>query len=260
MNILCIGDIVSEAGRTAVRNLLEDTVKEYKINITIANGENLSHGNGISLSNYEELSRCGVDVFTLGNHTWGNKDIYKIFKHERNVIRPANFEKGCPGFGSCVIEKNGVNVGVINLIGRVGMPVPCNSPFHVLTREAQRLKMQTNIIIIDFHAEATSEKQALGWFADGKVSAVFGTHTHVQTADEMILPKGTGYITDIGMTGAMYSVIGMEREAAVNRFLTGIHHKAEPADGKYRLSGAVFEIDEQTGMCRNIIRINKKER
>lgn len=256
MNILCIGDIVSETGRTAVRNLLEETVKEYNIDVTVANGENLTHGNGISMNHYREISGCGVDVFTLGNHTWGNKDIYKILKHERNVIRPANFEKGCPGSGSCVINKNGVSVGVINLIGRVGMSVPCNSPFHALTREVQHMK--ADIIIVDFHAEATSEKQALGWFADGRVSAVFGTHTHVQTADEMIMPKGTGYITDIGMTGAMYSVIGMERDGAINRFLTGIYHKAEPADGKYRLSGAVFEIDDETGMCRNIIRINKQ--
>lgn len=256
MNILCIGDIVSGTGRTAVRNLLEETVKEYNIDVTVANGENLTHGNGMSMNHYTEISQCGVDVFTLGNHTWGNKDIYKILKHERNVIRPANFERGCPGFGSCVINKNGVSVGVINLIGRVGMPVPCNSPFHALTREIQH--MEADIIIVDFHAEATSEKQALGWFADGKVSAVFGTHTHVQTADEMIMPKGTGYITDIGMTGAMYSVIGMARDEAISRFLTGIYHKAEPADGRYRMSGAVFEIDDETGMCRNIIRINKQ--
>lgn len=258
MNILCIGDIVSETGRTAVRNLLGGIIEEYKIDFIIANGENLSHGNGISLNNYTELSQCGVDVFTLGNHTWGNKDIYKILKYEKNVIRPANFEKGCPGFGSCLIKKNGISVGVVNLIGRVGMPLPNNSPFHALTREVDRLKIKTDIIIVDFHAEATSEKQALGWFADGKVSAVFGTHTHVQTADEMIMPKGTGYITDIGMTGAMYSVIGMDRDAALGRFLTGIYHKSDPADGKYRLSGAVFEIDSSSGMCRNIIRINKQ--
>lgn len=258
MNILCIGDIVSGAGRDAVRNLLDAAVKEYGADLVIANGENLSHGNGMSLNNYEEMSGCGVDVFTMGNHTWGNKDIYKILKHERNVIRPANFERGCPGFGSCIIKKKGVSIGVINLIGRVSMPVPCNSPFHIFTRETERLKPQTDIMIVDFHAEATSEKQALGWFADGKVSAVFGTHTHVQTADEMIMPKGTGYITDIGMTGAMYSVIGMERDAALNRFLTGIYHKTDPADGQYRLSGAVFEIDESSGICKNIIRINKQ--
>ncbi|MCH5186258.1 MAG: TIGR00282 family metallophosphoesterase [Oscillospiraceae bacterium] len=256
IKILCIGDIVSVPGRSAVRNLLPAITEEHRPDIVIANGENLSHGNGISRQHYREMCESGIDAFTLGNHAWGHKDAYNLLKYERNIIRPLNFDKRCAGSGSCVIDKNGISVGIINLIGRVYMPVPCDSPFNALEREVERLKKKTNIIIVDFHAEATSEKQALGWFADGKVSAVFGTHTHVQTADEFVMPKGTGYISDLGMTGAVYSVLGMDKNSIVERFLTGIHGRFELADGRYRLSGAVFEIDASDGKCTGITRIN----
>ncbi len=257
MKILCIGDIVSQSGRDAVRNLLDALKREHGADLVIANGENLSHGNGISRKNYLEMSDCGIDVFTLGNHTWGHKDANSLLKYEKNIIRPANFDKGCPGSGSCIIEKNGVKAGIINIIGRVYMPSQYDSPFRAAEREIEKLKKHTNIIIVDFHAEATSEKQAMGWWLDGKVSAVFGTHTHVQTADEMIMPKGTGYISDIGMTGAVYSVLGMDRKVIIDRFLTGIHNKTELADGRYMLSGIVLDIDETTGRCTSISRVRK---
>jgi metallophosphoesterase (TIGR00282 family) len=204
------------------------------------------------------MSQCGIDVFTLGNHIWGNKDVFNLLKYEKNIIRPANFDKSCVGYGSLVTEKAGVKIGIINLIGRVYMQNPSDSPFRAAEREIEKLKKRADIILIDFHAEATSEKQAMGWFCDTKVSAVFGTHTHVQTADETILPGGCGYITDIGMTGAVYSILGMERSSVIDRFLTGVNTKFELADGRYRLSGVVFEIDEKSGKCVNITRVNKE--
>lgn len=258
MKILCIGDIVSEIGRRAVSETLGDIKREYDIDFVIANGENLSHGNGISRKNYTEMQECGIDAFTLGNHCWGNKDVMNLLKYEKNIIRPANFDRSCVGYGSCIVECEKGKVGIINIIGRVYMPVPSESPFHAVDREINRLKKQTNTIIVDIHAEATSEKQAIGWYCDGRVSGVYGTHTHVQTADEMIMPKGTGYISDIGMTGAVYSILGMERKSVIDRFITGIQNKFELADGKYKLSGVVFDIDDD-GKCVDITRINKMQ-
>jgi len=256
MKILCIGDIVSRMGRQAVADWLGEIRKEYNIDFVIANGENLSHGNGISRKNYLEMSDCGINAFTLGNHCWGNKDVVNLLKYEKNIIRPANFDRSCAGFGSCIAECEKGRIGIINLIGRVFMPAPADSPFRAADREIERLKKQTDIILVDIHAEATSEKQAVGWYCDGRVSAVFGTHTHVQTADEMIMPKGTGYISDIGMTGAVYSILGMDRKSAIDRFVTGVQNRLEVADGKYRLSGAVFDIDEN-GKCVDIERVNR---
>ena len=255
MKILCIGDVVSRAGRESVREHLERIISENGISLTVINGENLSHGRGMSRSTYDEMMSVGVNGFTLGNHTWNCKDIVSLLSYQNNVIRPANFPKSTPGKGSMILKTpDGEKVGFINLSGRTYMePVSC--PFEAAEREINRLKSETNIIFVDFHAEATSEKQALGWYLDGKVTAVFGTHTHVQTADEVILPKGTGYITDLGMTGAFYSVLGMERRAVIQKFMTGMPQKFEVAEGKARFCGCIFEV-EKDGRCVGIERIS----
>ena len=191
----------------------------------------------------------------MGNHVWGCKDVFPLMQYKNNIIRPANYEKGAPGKGSMILNAGGILVGVINLAGRVYMD-SANSPFNAVMREINHLKSKdVKIILVDFHAEATSEKQALGWFLDGKVSAVFGTHTHVQTADDCILTKGTGYITDLGMTGAIYSILGMDRKIVIDKFVTGIPAKFELAEGKSRICGCVFEIDEDTGKTVDVKRV-----
>ena len=254
MKVLCIGDVVSRPGREMLYNHLQRIKDENNIALTIINGENLSHGRGISRKTYDEMMSVGVDGITLGNHTWNCKDVVNILSYNNNVIRPANFSKNCPGSGSMILKATGgEKVGVINIIGRTYMEsVDC--PFEAVEREIKKIKNQTDIIFVDFHAEATSEKQAMGWFLDGKVSAVFGTHTHVQTADEVILPKGTGYISDLGMTGAFYSVLGMERQCVIEKFMTGMPRKFSVADGKARFCGCIFDVDDK-GICRNVERI-----
>ncbi len=243
MKILCIGDVVSRAGRECVRTHLENIVKEKNIDLVIINGENLSHGRGISRNTYDEMCSIGVHGFTLGNHTWNCKDVVNILSYNNNVIRPANYSSACPGKGSMILKTSlGEKVGILNLAGRTYMEAAA-CPFETAEKEIKKLSAETNIILVDFHAEATSEKQAMGWFLDGKVSVVYGTHTHVQTSDEVILPKGTAYITDLGMTGAFYSVLGMERQAVIEKFKTGMPQKFSVADGIARFCGCVFEID-----------------
>ncbi len=256
MKIFCIGDIVGSPGREILSEKLEYFKEKEHINLIVANGENASHGNGMSRRSYEELLTCGIDGFTMGNHVWRHKDIRSLMQYNNNIVRPANFEYGCPGKGSMILNtKENIRVGVINIIGRVYME-PYSSPFTAVMREINYLKKNgVNIILVDFHAEATSEKIAMGWYLDGKVSAVFGTHTHVQTADECILPNGTGYITDLGMTGAVYSVLGLKRENVVEKFTTGMPQKFEMADGKSRICGCIFEIDENTGKTVAIKRV-----
>lgn len=254
MKILCIGDVVSRSGREAVRLYLDNLIKEKHIDLVVINGENLSHGRGISRNTYDEMVSIGIDGFTLGNHTWNCKDVINLLSYQKNIIRPANFSKTAPGNGSMILKtRSGEKVGFINVSGRTYMePVSC--PFEAVDREINRIKSETNIIFVDFHAEATSEKIALGWYLDGKVTAVYGTHTHVQTSDEIILPKGTGYITDLGMTGAFYSVLGMERRPVIQKFMTGMPQKFEVAEGKARFSACVFEADAD-GKCVGIERI-----
>ena len=254
MKILAIGDIVGRIGRDKVMYYLEKHSGEY--DLIIANGENAAHGNGMTRAVWEELSSYGIDGFTMGNHTWGAPDIVNLMKYNKNIVRPANFDRSCPGKGSMILTaKNGVSVGVINIIGRVYMPMSFDSPFNAVERELKFLKEKTDIIIVDFHAEATSEKVSMGYFLDGKVSAVFGTHTHVQTADEKILPSGTGYITDLGMTGAVHSVLGMDKNIILNRFINGMPSKFQLASGEGQFSGCEFEIDEKSGKTVEIKRI-----
>lgn len=259
MKILCIGDIVSRIGRDMLFKYVEDLKYKKNIDIIIANGENATHGRGMAKDAYNELIRAGVDVITMGNHTWDAKEVIDIMRNEGNVIRPANFSKDCPGEGSIIFTaKNGKKIGVINLIGRTYLE-PSDSPFDAAMNEINRISKSTNIIFVDFHAEATSEKLAMGFFLDGKVSAVFGTHTHVQTADDMILPNGTGYISDLGMTGPQISILGREQSGIVKRFLTGMHQKFEIASGKGQFCGCIFDIDEETGKCTDIERLFIRE-
>lgn len=245
MKILTIGDIVSQTGRKMVFEVLE--LLRPTVDFVIANGENAAHGRGMTRPVYDELSRSGVDIFTLGNHTWGCPDIVNVLNYNDNIIRPANFEGGCPGKGIAVkTASNGCKVGVINLIGRTYMQ-PAANPFFTADECIKKLKENADIILVDFHAEATSEKISLGYYLDGRVSAVFGTHTHVQTADDTILPKGTGYITDLGMTGPVCSVLGMDKDIVIQRFLDGRPQKFEVADGRGQFCGCIFTIDENTG-------------
>lgn len=244
MKILCIGDVVGECGRNKVESELDKLKREENIDLTIMNGENLAHGHGITRRSYDEMMQAGVDGFTLGNHTWDNKDSTVLLTHKKNIVRPSNFGRSCPGRGSMLLRaRGGEAVGVINLLGRVYMN-PCDCPFEAADREINFLKKHTDIIIVDMHAEATSEKIALGWYLSQKVSVVFGTHTHVQTADETILSGGCGYITDLGMTGAVHSVLGMEKNAVVEKFTSGMPHRMTPADGEAALCGCIFEIGD----------------
>ena len=245
MKILTIGDIVSQTGRKMVFEVLE--LLAPKMDFIIANCENAAHGKGLTKPVYEELCRSGIDMFTLGNHTWGCPDVAKVLEYNDNIIRPANFEGDCPGCGSAVlVSRTGVRVGVINLIGRTYMQ-PAANPFLTADACIERLRNKADIIMVDFHAEATSEKTALGYYLDGRVSAVFGTHTQVQTADDSILPKGTGYITDIGMTGPSCSVLGVNKDAVISKFLNGIPKRFEVANGRGQFCGCIFDIDETSG-------------
>ena len=254
MKILAIGDIVGRIGRDATMTYLDRHSSEY--DLIIANGENSTHANGISKAVYNELTGCGIDGFTMGNHTWGCPDVVNLMKYNDNIVRPANFDKACPGTGSMILKaRNGMSVGVINIIGRTYMPNPADSPFTAVEAELEKLSGKTDIILVDFHAEATSEKVAMGYFLDGKVTAVFGTHTHIQTADEQILPKGTGYITDLGMTGPIHSVLGMDKQIIVNRFLNGMPSKFEVATGRGQFCGISIEIDDETKAVTDVKRI-----
>ncbi len=257
MKILTIGDIFGRVGRDAVFEVLE-TLRD-KVDFIIANAENAAHGRGLTRPVFGQLKNAGIDVFTTGNHTWGCPDIANVMRYNDEVIRPANFEGDVPGKGSVIMTaKNGVRVGVINLIGRTYMQCVAASPFFAADAEIEAMKNKCDIILVDFHAEATSEKMALGYYLDGKASAVFGTHTHVQTADNKILPKGTGFITDLGMTGPACSVLGVDKNTIVERFLNGMPQKFTVANGKGQFCGAIFEIDENTGKTVNIERIYKE--
>ncbi len=255
MKILFIGDIIGRPGRQAVEKLLPGLVEEHRVDFVIANGENAAAGFGLTPAVLDNLFALGINVVTSGNHLWDKKDILPRLKKEPRLLRPANYPPDVPGTSFGVYEdKKGRKVGVFNLLGRVFMPaVDC--PFRIADQVIAELKKETDIIIVDMHAEATSEKIALGWYLDGRVSAVIGTHTHVMTADQRVLPKGTAYITDAGMTGGFDSVIGMEKEPIIEKFLTQLPTKFEVAEGDVRFNGVVVEVDEQRGKAKAIKRI-----
>src|SRR5579885_2629287 len=231
MNVLFIGDIMGEPGRRVIARRLPKLVMEHAVDVVIGNGENAAGGFGITPELAQELFDEGVQAITLGNHAWDKKEIVDYIRHEPRLLRPANYPDGVPGHGRTIIQTGtGDRVGIVQLMGRAYMPT-LDCPFQGARREVTALKLETRAIIVDMHAEATSEKMAMGYFLDGEVSAVVGTHTHVQTADEQILPKGTAYITDIGMTGPIHSVIGIKKELAIEKFLTGMPRRFEVASG-----------------------------
>lgn len=258
MKILFIGDIVGKTGRNAVRALLPSLTDKYKINVVIANAENIAGGFGLTEPLVSELFRMGVHIITTGNHVWDKKDFVQYIVKDNRVLRPMNYPPGVPGVGSIVFTApGGFKVGVINISGRVYM-MGMDCPFRTIAPEIEKMAKETNIIFVDMHAEATSEKIALGYYLDGKVSAVVGTHTHVQTADEKILPNGTAYITDAGMTGPAHSVIGMDVNQILQRFLTSMPAKFETAPGEALLSAVVVEIHEDSGRATAIQRIQMR--
>lgn len=254
MNILAIGDIFGACGVEHVKMVLKDILVDENIDLCIANGENAS-GVGITIKDYNKLTDSGVDFFTLGNHTFGKHDVIKLFETENNIIRPANYPSSAPGEGSAIIGCNGVKVGVINIMGRVDVALSLDCPFKACDREIEKIKDKCDIIIVDFHAEATSEKKAMMFYLDGRVSALFGTHTHIQTADEMVTRRGLGYITDLGMTGCEDSVLGVDKDIIIKRFTTAVPQKFEYPDGRAVLCGAVFSVDEKSGRCMSVKRI-----
>ena len=256
MKILFIGDIVGSPGREAVKVLVPKLKKEKGIDIVVANAENSSGGTGLTQKSAEELLGYGCDCLTSGDHIWKLKEVFKIIDHPY-ILRPLNLAPAVPGRGYCVLKKNNFKLGVINLQGRVFMPA-IDCPFRAAREALPQIKKETNAILVDIHAEATSEKVALGYFLDGQVSAVAGTHTHIQTADEKILPQGTAYISDAGMCGPYDSVIGQEKSRIIERFLTGMPVKFEVALGDVQLCGVIVDIDEATGKARSIERVREK--
>lgn len=258
MKILFIGDIVGSPGREAIRKLLPELKKEYGLDFVIANAENAAGGSGITPKIAEELFSLGLDALTSGDHIWKKKEVFEIINQEERILRPLNFPITAPGRGFGVFKtKEGLKLGVVCVNGRVFMEA-LDCPFKTTLAAVESLSKQTNIIIVDIHAEATSEKVALGWYLDGKVSAVLGTHTHIQTADERILPQGTAYLTDAGMTGPFDSVIGRRIEDVLERFLSSIPTRFQVAKENIQLHGAVLDIDEKTGKAHSIVRIQKK--
>jgi 2',3'-cyclic-nucleotide 2'-phosphodiesterase len=256
MKILFIGDIIGKPGRDLLQKGLRTLVEHYGIDFVIANAENSAGGFGITKDVGDAILETGVDVMTSGNHIWDKKEAIAYIAAEPRLLRPANYPAGVPGRGSYVAQSgDGRAVGVINVMGRVFM-LPIDDPFAVVRREIEAMRHRTKVIIVDFHAEATSEKVAMGWHLDGHVTMVVGTHTHVQTADERILLNGTAYLTDAGMTGPHDSIIGMEREPALARFLTAMPSRFEPATANPRLNGVVVEADEKTGRARAVTRLN----
>ncbi len=254
MKILAIGDLIGNAGIKELKKQLADIKKKEEIDFVIVNGENSAEGMGLTEANFKDILAMNIDVITMGNHTWGKKDIFKFIDHPK-LIRPANYPKGVVGKGYNIYTCQNKKIAVINLIGRVDINVLSENPFITVKEIVEKIKNKVDMIFVDFHAEATAEKIAMGYFLDGKVTAVYGTHTHVQTADEKILPNGTGYITDIGMTGPKHSVIGMDIAASLKRFETTLPERYRIATGECILNGVVFEVDEINNKVKSIKRL-----
>lgn len=260
MRILFIGDIVGQPGRQAVAQILPKLKDELSPVFVIANGENAAGGLGITKDIALDLYQSGVDVITLGNHAWSKKEVYLYIDSEPALLRPANYPDGAPGRGSAIYSTvSGESIGIVSICGRVFMD-PLENPFILADRIVTAMKPDTEVILIDFHGEATSEKNAFGWYMDGRVSAIVGTHTHVQTADEKILPKGTAYITDVGMTGPINSVIGVKSDIIITKFLTQMPGKHEIAEGDTLFCGVVINVDSTSGKAEDITRLQIKNK
>lgn len=259
MRILFAGDIVGEPGRVVFGKTAALMKAGAQVDMIIANAENAAAGSGITEKIAREIFAAGCDVITLGDHVWDKREVFPYLNTEARIIRPANFPAEAPGHGSCVVTTpSGIKVGVIMLLGRTFIKYLTDCPFRALDREALKMREGgVKTVIVDIHAEATSEKVALGVYADGRVSAVLGTHTHIQTADEKVLPGGTAYITDAGMTGPYDSVIGMQKDLILQRYLTGMPNKFEVAKGPGTLCGVLIDIDDATGKARAITRVQQ---
>ncbi|MGI8782394.1 MAG: TIGR00282 family metallophosphoesterase [Acidobacteriota bacterium] len=259
MKILFVGDIVGREGRRILAQKLARLKSSHQIDFTIINVENAAAGFGITPPLAAEILEAGADVMTSGNHIWDKKEIYEYLKEERRLLRPANYPDGVPGYGSYVGRtERGIPVAVLNLQGRIFMPA-IDCPFRMADREIEKLRAKAQVIFVDFHAEATSEKMALGWHCDGRVSAIIGTHTHIPTADQRILPGGTAYLTDAGMTGPYHSIIGMGIESGLDRFLTALPRRLDNAEGDVRLAAVVVDVDEVSGRARSIERFLEED-
>ncbi len=254
MKILAIGDLIGNAGIQELSKRLPKIRKDKNIDFVIVNGENSAEGMGMTEKNFKDILAQNINVITMGNHTWGKKDIFKFIDHPK-LIRPANYPEGVVGKGYNIYNFRNKKIAVINLIGRVDMNVLSENPFIIAKKIIEKIENQVDIIVVDFHAEATAEKIAMGNYLDGKATIVYGTHTHVQTADEQILPKETGYISDIGMTGPKNSVIGMDIKASIKRFETTLPERYRIATGECKLNGVIFDIDDETNKVKNIERV-----
>ncbi|WP_374718450.1 TIGR00282 family metallophosphoesterase [Parageobacillus toebii] len=254
MKFLFIGDVVGSPGRKMIEQYLPKLKEKHKPNIIVINGENAAGGKGITEKIYRTFLEQGAHVVTLGNHAWDQRDIFEFIDDAKSLIRPANFPEGVPGKGIVYVQVEQMEVAVINLQGRTFLPA-IDCPFKKADELIEEATRRTPMILIDFHAEATSEKQAMGWYLDGRVSAVVGTHTHVQTADARILPKGTAYITDVGMTGPYDGILGVDREAVLRKFLTSLPVRFEVKEGRSQLNAVLIDVDEKTGRANKIERI-----
>ena len=258
MKILCVGDIVGKAGRTLLHDLLPKLKEEFSLDLVVVNAENAAGGSGLTPKIASQLFSYGCDVLTLGDHVWDRVELMEYLRENPTILRPENLPEGVPGKGWCITETaSGQKAAIINLLGRVFMRYNVDCPFRAFDRLLGPIQEQTSVVIVDFHAEATSEKVAFGKFAAGRASMVFGTHTHIQTADDTILPQGTAYITDLGMTGPYDSVIGQDTQKIIRRFLTGIPERFEVAKGNPWLHGALVEIDDQSGKAIQITRLQR---
>ncbi len=258
MRIMLVGDVVGRTGRRAFRKFMPELRREHAIDIVVVNGENSAGGKGITRKSLDELYQGGADIVTSGNHVFDKKDVLDFIEEEPFLIRPANYPEGAPGKGMCVYPFKAKNIGVMNLSGRSFMPA-LDCPFQKAEQLTAELREAADIILLDFHAETTSEKLAMGYFLDGKVTAVVGTHTHVQTADECLLPKGTAYITDLGMTGPIDSVLGVKKEIIIERFRSALPARFDVAEGPAMLCGVLLTIDDGTNRPQKIERIFLRE-
>jgi len=257
MRVLMIGDVVARPGRVAVLERIQDLREQHDVDFVVMNAENVAGGFSITPRLADDLFAAGIDVMTSGNHIYDKREVIPYIERQPRLLRPANYPPGSPGNGVWTGEVRGVRVAVVNLIGRVFMP-PADDPFRSADEIVNGLPADVKVRLVDMHGEATSEKSAIGWYLDGRVSAVVGTHTHVQTADERILPGGTAYLTDIGMTGSYAGVIGMDRKDVIARFTSAINKRAEHSTGDVRICAALLDIDETTGHAREISRLSIK--
>lgn len=255
MNILAVGDIVGEIGVKELQKRLQKVKQKYNVDFTIVNGENAAEGMGITEKNFKDILAAGADTVTMGNHTWGKKEIFKFIDNPK-LIRPANYPKEVCGKGYNVYRCKDKKIAVINALGRAEINIMLDNPFAVVKDIVDRIKNEVDIIMFDFHGEATAEKKAMAYYLDGEITAIFGTHTHTQTADEQILENGTAFITDIGMTGPKNGVIGMDKDAALKRFITSLPEKYKIASGEAIFNSVLFEIDDKTCKVKKITRIN----